>query len=370
MKKETELAKLSLRQHPFTGIRTVLCFVLLIGATPASFAHDDDGRDDDRFYLSLGDSLSVGVQPDATTGVNQRTDDGYPDQLFNILSAEEDDLRLVKLGCENRETTETMIYGGGLCEYEEGSQLAQAIKFLRKHGDDVALITIDIGVNDVIFSGCIIETDGIVTGVDVGCILDPDGPFAQVAANLPIILSALQQAADDDTQIVGMTYYNTFLAAWLTGPEGQALAEQSALLANILNNDVLGQTYAAFYVPVADVAGAFDSNNFTEMPFPTPDSPLMIPQNVALICLWSYMCVPDPVGPNIHANPTGYGVIAATFEEVLRADDDDDDYRKGHKHDDRHHDRHDDRRGRKGVGRHLNDDEGDHREKISGAKDE
>ncbi|MGB7934458.1 MAG: SGNH/GDSL hydrolase family protein [Gammaproteobacteria bacterium] len=348
MKKEIESAKLSLRQHPFTGIRTVLCFVLLIGATPASFAHDDDYRHDYehhhkhdyKFVLSLGDSLSVGVQPDAA-GINQRTDDGYPDQLFNILSAEEDDLRLVKLGCENRETTGNMI-SGGECFYEEGSQLAQAVKFLRKHGDDVALITIDIGVNDVIFSGCLIETDGIVTGVDVGCILAPDGPFAQVAANLPIILSTLRQAADDDTPIVALNYYNTFLASWLTGLDGQVLAEQSAQLASILNNDVLGQTYAAFDVPVADVAGAFDSNNFTDMvPFPTPDGPFMIPQNVALICLWTYMCVPDPVGPNIHANPTGYGVIAATIEQVLPADDDDD-YRKGHKHVDRHHDRHND----------------------------
>jgi lysophospholipase L1-like esterase len=339
MKKGIKSANLSLQQHPFAGIRTVLCFVLLIGATPASFAHDRDYRPVDKFYLSLGDSLSVGVQPDVT-GINQRTDDGYPDQLFNILSAEEKHLRLVKLGCENRETTENMI-SGGECFYEEGSQLAQAVKFLREHGDHVALITIDIGVNDVIFSGCIIETDGIVTGVDVDCILAPDGPFAQVAANLPIILSTLQQAADNDTPIVALNYYNTFLASWLI-PGGQVLAEQSALLASILNNDVLGQTYAAFNVPVADVASTFDSNNFTDMvPFPTPDSPFLIPQNVALICLWTYMCVPDPVGPNIHANPTGYGVIAATIEQVLPADDDDN-YRKGHKHDDWRHDRHDD----------------------------
>ena len=340
MKKEIGSPKLPLRPRPFMGIRTALCFVFFVGATPATFAHDHHDRSDDKFYLALGDSLSVGVQPDAT-GINRRTDDGYPDQVFNILSAEEDDLRLVKLGCENRETTENMI-SGGECFYEEGSQLAQAVKFLRKHGDDVALITVDIGVNDVIFSGCIIETDGIVTGVDVDCILAPDGPFAQVAANLPIILSTLKQAADDRTPIVAVNYYNTFLASWLTGPEGQMLAQQSALLASILNNDVLGQTYAAFNVPVADVAGAFDSDNFTDMvPFPTPDSPYMIPQNVALICLWTHMCVPDPVGPNIHANPAGYGVIAATIEQLLPPDDDDD-YREGHNDDDRRQEGHDD----------------------------
>jgi len=317
MKKEIESAKLSLRQRPFTCVWTILCFVLLIGTTPASLAHSDH----DKYYLSLGDSLSVGIQPDAT-GINQRTNDGYPDQLFNILSAEEDGLRLVKLGCDKRETTGNLIPGGE-CIYEEGSQLAQAVKFLRKHLDDVALITIDIGLNDVIFSGCLIETGGIVTGVDDDCILAPDRPFAQIAAKLPIILSRLQRAADKNTPIVALDNYNTFLASWLTGPEGQVLAEQSALLASILNNDVLGQTYDAFNVPVANVAGAFDSNNFTDMvPFPTPDSPFMIPQNVALICLWTYMCVPDPVGPNIHTNPTGYGVIVATIEQVLPAEDD------------------------------------------------
>ena len=100
-----------------------------------------------------------------------------------------------------------------------------------------------------------------MTGVDIDCILAPDGPFAKVATNLPIILSALQQAADDDTPIVAMNYYNTFLASWLTGPEGEVLALQSALLADIFNNDILGQTYAAFGVPVAGVAGAFDSSS-------------------------------------------------------------------------------------------------------------
>lgn len=357
MNRAHDLTELSRREPRFTALYTVVCLVFLFGATPASVAHDKYHKDDGEIYLSLGDSLSVGVQPDAT-GTNQLTDEGYPDQLFEALSEEEGDLRLVKLGCGNRETTENMI-SGGECSYEEGSQLAEAVKFLRKHRDDVALITIDIGVNDVIFSGCIIETDGIVTGVDIDCILAPDGPFAQVATNLPIILSALQQAADDDTPIVAANYYNTFLAAWLTGPAGEALAIQSALLADIFNNDVLGQTYAAFGVPVADVAVAFDSNNFTDMvPFPTPDSPLMIPQNVALICLWTYMCVPEPVGPNIHANPTGYGVIAATIGELLPVDDDDDDHhhRKGQKAGDRHHNRHDNRK-------HRHRHDGHHRHK-------
>jgi len=67
---------------------------------------------------------------------------------------------------------------------------------------------------------------------------------------------------------------------------------------------------------VADVAGAFHSSNFATMvPFPPPHN--SVPLNVATICQLTYMCVPAPVGPNIHANPDGYGVMAATFAAVL-----------------------------------------------------
>jgi hypothetical protein len=49
------------------------------------------------------------------------------------------------------------------------------------------------------------------------------------------------------------------------------------------------------------------------VPLPTPAGPIIVPLNVAVICQLTYMCVPPPVGPNIHANRIGYSVIAATF---------------------------------------------------------
>ena len=42
-----------------------------------------------------------------------------------------------------------------------------------------------------------------------------------------------------------------------------------------------------------------------------------IPLNVALVCQWTWMCAPPPVGPNIHAKAEGYGVIAGAFLAVL-----------------------------------------------------
>lgn len=276
----------------------------LVLAIPAIASADDNGV---RYYVSLGTSLSVGTQPDAT-GENQPSDEGYADQLFDIIEPNFRKITLVKLGCPG-ETTTTMM-AGGKCSYEAGSQLAQAVEFLHAHKHKVELITIDMGVNDILAAGCIVGTD-----VDFACI---QGAFAQIAGNLPIILQAVQNAAAAGTPIVGMNYYNTFLAFWLAGPDGQGLAVESAGLASFLNHAVLGPTYGAFGIPVADVAAAFHSDNFaTLVPFPLPPPNDFVPLNVATICALTYMCVPAPIGPNIHANPTGYGVIAATFAATL-----------------------------------------------------
>lgn len=276
--------------------------ILILTIPIVGAAKDNNGV---RYYVSLGTSLSVGIQPGAD-GVNQRTNDGYADQLFDIIEPQYRKIRLVKLGCPG-ETTTTMM-GGGICNYPKGSQLAEAVSFLHAHKDKVELITIDLGVNDILAADCIVGTN-----VDFSCI---NGALGQIAINLPIILSALREAADPDTQIVGMNYYNTFLAAWLSGIDGQVLAMESAGLANFLNYGVLQPIYDGFGIPVADVAGAFQSNNFTTMvPFPPPF--FSVPFNVAVICQWTYMCVPGPIGPNIHANPDGYGVMAATFAAVL-----------------------------------------------------
>ena len=38
-----------------------------------------------------------------------------------------------------------------------------------------------------------------------------------------------------------------------------------------------------------------------------------LPKAVAYICTYTWMCAAPPVGPNIHANILGYGIIANTF---------------------------------------------------------
>ncbi|MEJ2128820.1 MAG: SGNH/GDSL hydrolase family protein [Woeseiaceae bacterium] len=276
--------------------------VVVLLAAPAASAADEEAV---RYYVSLGTSLAAGVQPDAQ-GINQVTDDSYADQLFGMIQDDYSKLKLVKLGCPG-ETTVTMM-DGGLCEYPKKSQLAEAVSFLHAHKDKVELVSIDIGVNDILAQGCIVGTN-----VDFACINDA---LVRISENLPVILGELRAAAHPDTQFAGMNYYNSFLAFWLQGPEGQVLAHQSAALAEYLNYGVLGPIYGLYGMPVADVAAAFNSSRFDiSVPFPPPY--YSAPLNVATICQLTYMCVPAPIGPNIHANPTGYAVIAAAFDDVI-----------------------------------------------------
>jgi lysophospholipase L1-like esterase len=247
------------------------------------------------YYVSLGDSFSVGVQP---IGQPPRfeTDEGYADQLYGLLRADDSKLKLVKLGCGG-ESTRSMRFGsvdpseGFSCgppafylhRYPHKTQLAEAVSFLHAHRSDLTLVTIDIGRNDVLGGG----------GV------------SQIQANLPVILSDLREAAGPGVLIVGMSYYDPFLPfVWFGSFDlGALVAEADSLVAF---NDVLRGDYRAAGDPVADVEGAFSSTD-------TSLEPDEVPRDVERICEWTWMC---SVG-DIHPNASGYRVIAQAFEQAL-----------------------------------------------------
>jgi len=294
-------------------LATTLMFVACDTVNEAVDAIDDIGNDADvHYYVSLGTSLSVGVQPDPS-GILLPTDDGYADVLFdNIRPAFEAagtqprELRLIKLGCPG-ETLKKMANGGS-CPYLAGSQLAAAVDFLDDNMGKVHLVTIDMGGNDFRDADCIGETVSLDCANDVS---------VQIAADLAPVLAALRTAAGPDTTIVGMNYYNPFLASWLDDAAGQVLAVQAADAVAIAM-DFLGTTYATAGMPMADVAAAFKSDDFTTMvPSSLPSPNDQLPLSVANICDFTYMCESDPLGPDIHANRAGYRLIADTIEALL-----------------------------------------------------
>jgi lysophospholipase L1-like esterase len=304
--------------NPHSALRIALvASTLTLGACDAVNELVDDINDidndaDGHYYLSLGTSLSVGVQP-SSGGTLLPGDDGYPNQLFDSIKpafeaggAAPRELRLVQLGCPG-ETLDDMINGGN-CLYIAGSQLDAAVDFLNDNAGQVHLVTIDMGANDFRNAGCV----GAI--VDIDCATDATN---QISTDLAIVLAALQNAADPGTTIVGMNYYNPYLATWLDDAAGQTLAVESAQAVALATN-ALGTTYGTAGVLVADVAAAFESDDFVTMvlsPQPAPND--MLPVNVANVCTFTYMCDPAPVGPDIHANNAGYARIAEAFEAVL-----------------------------------------------------
>ena len=249
------------------------------------------------YYLSLGDSLAAGVQPTGDPADMYRTSDGYADQLYVMAKDHFPKLQLVKLGCPG-ETTATMI-DGGICSYEDGSQLAAALEFLHAHARHTSLITIDIGWNDVapaeacILQGLAAPETCIKPGID------------SIAEHLPGILAALAAEAPG-VPIVAMNMYDPFLAYWLAGSDGKQLAYLSVnLLVGI--NGLEEQIYTAAGIPVAGVQAAFFTTDFT------PVAPSGLPHNVATICAWTWKC---SVGDN-HANHDGYHAIALAFAHEL-----------------------------------------------------
>src|SRR5450759_4569775 len=270
---------------------------LLLGTGTAALAAPAtaSGACGPAYYLSLGDSLAQGVQP-TSSGVSVVTDQGYVDDLYAAYRRQVPGLQLVKLGCPG-ESTDTMIRGRACPSYPSraSSQLAAAADFLAAHRGRIALVTLDIGANDV--DGCV-----SAAGVDNACVA---GGIAAAGTNLPVILGALQ-ATDRGVRVVGMNYYDPFLALWRQGSAGQVLATDSVGLTNTFNG-VLEKAYTASGVPVADVSTAFLTNTFLMRPV------VNLPLNVATICVLTWMCAPAPVGGNIHPRPLGYLVIAGTF---------------------------------------------------------
>ncbi len=249
-----------------------------------------------QYYMSLGTSLAVGIQPDAN-GMNQRTDEGYADQLYRLLRLTRPRLQLVKLGCPG-ETSVTLIAGGG-CHYPvtRSSQLAEAVAFLQAHRGAVKLVTIDIGANDLLRCA-----DALTGGINPDCLTKA---FTDLECNLPDILGPLRKAAGPGVPIVAMNYYNPLVVA------EQAAARASAALVGMFNA-LLEGIYADFDVPVGDVARAFHADDFRLVP--ALDD---LPVNVVLVCQLTWMCAPPPQGPNIHANTSGYFVIALALLATL-----------------------------------------------------
>lgn len=146
---------------------------------------------------------------------------------MQTLAADDLKLELVKLGCGG-ESTASMHFGSQLPSvvlscgtpryykhllYPKGTQLAEAVSSLETHKGKVALVTIDIGANDL----SRLDAQGNV----VSCLFEPAGCATRavaIAQNLAAILEDLKSAAGPGVPIVGMTYYDVYAPLCVSDP--------------------------------------------------------------------------------------------------------------------------------------------------------
>jgi hypothetical protein len=254
----------------------VALLLALVAAAPASAERPR--------YLALGDSVPV-----------WNGSHSYPNLIQRHLRHKLPRLALRNLAVSGA-TTDSMLHG---------TQYPQARRYLRAHRGHVALITIDIGGNDIV--GC----------AGMG---GPDNPCATraratIKRNITTMLRGLRRSAPH-VPIVGMTYYDPYLGYWLAGGSYRDLA-LSTVPGLVELNKLLTKTYGG-PARTADVEGAFASTDLDTM----VDSRWgRVPLAVFRACSWlDIVCTPgQPEGFGDDPNVKGAAVIARAFERKIDA---------------------------------------------------
>jgi lysophospholipase L1-like esterase len=254
------------------------------------------------FYIVIGGSASLGFQPNGVEHHNgTRTNEGYANDVEE-LEANNVTLNLRQVGCAG-ETVRSML---GLISdrcHMPITQLSRSVTALIAYGNEEGLVTIDLGFNDL--RPCL-----LANGVEQFCVNQADNYVRQ---DLPKILKILKAAAGPNVRFVGLEYADPYLGYYRDGANGPAVAAETLTAMTRMNN-TLAQAYAAAAIPIANVPGAYQSDNNSPDPLAHVGT---VPKNVAIICQWTWMCTPPPFGPDDHPNNAGYEIIARSIISTL-----------------------------------------------------
>ncbi len=246
------------------------------------------------YYLSLGDSLAAGVQPDGS-GRDHPTSHGYVDAVADHLRKSISGLKVVKLGGGG--TSSGAIHGPPAnSSYPGSSQLDQAVRFLDSHPGQVTLVTVNLGDNDV--EGCISST-----GIDQGCV---NRGLAAVSSNLVKIGRKLRAKAGTNVPIIGISDYDQFWAYWLNGKKGRSVARSSKDVIRRLNHTI-DSSWKQAGVTSADAAPRFHTFDMHPAQLSGHGT---VPRAVEHICHLTWACSGPPIGFDDHAKRSGYKQIA------------------------------------------------------------
>ena len=261
-----------------------------------------------QFYLSLGDSYAVGYQGD----VKKTTHNGFADQLVPLARKKGYAFTLVNQGCGGATTTSMLQQKGcpalalapGAANYPNQTQVQAAVAFVKKYRARMGLVTISIGGNDV--DKCIPQADPLP------CVANN---MKGAVKNLESIVRQLRRAGGPGIRIVGTTYPDVVLGAWVRqdvfGANAFNLATTSLTAFDKYINPGLRKAYKsgnAKFVDVTTATGAFGPfDTSTLAPYGT------VPTPVAKACRLTFFCQ----FLDIHMRTPGYGIIAKLIAGTL-----------------------------------------------------
>jgi lysophospholipase L1-like esterase len=263
----------------------------LVGLSSASA----QARPPSSYYLSLGDSLAFGYQPNlvAAGDVNPADYHSYAEDLARVDPA----LSLVNFGCPG-ETTGTLVAGG--CPWPAPlhnsfggatSQLAAARAFLTAHPGQVSLVSIDIGSNDLL--ALVSQCEAAATSsaaLQICLTAGLPATLTTIATNYEIVLQTVKSLAPG-ARVVMFNLYNP-LAVTLPG---------SDQLVGVVN-----QTLAAIATGAhASVANAFGAINIKA------GSPI---EKLA-VCALTWECTSFK---NVHPTSLGYASLTLALIAAIR----------------------------------------------------
>ena len=286
--------------RPRILISVALSALALLAAVTVPDAQAQAAIRSPNYYVSLGDSYSVGYQPGlgSTPG-------------YTMYVAKHTGLTLVNFGCAGATTTSILKLVGcpivlphtvGGVTYPTTTQIAAAQAFITAHRGHIGLITVSIGGNDV--AGCATQAKPVscvATGVD------------NIKANVATLASTLRAAAGPRVPIIGSTYPDIVLGRYVF-PHNPApssavnLAKLSVTAFKVLINPALSKAYASAGGSLVDVTAA--TGAYTSLDRTVHTSAYgTIPVPVASVCALTWICEKG----DIHARTSGYTLIGKLY---------------------------------------------------------
>ena len=284
------------RMPAVIGLTALSLAVAGMVALPAAALAAKANKASPTYYVSLGDSYSVGYQPalGATTGYT-----GYVTAKSHLT--------LVNFGCGGATTTsiiddvgcpDVLPHTAGGVTYPTTTQAVAAEAFLTAHRGHIGLMTVSIGGNDV--TACATAANPITC---VGTAV------TSIKTNVTSLVAALRAAAGPKVPLIGLTYPDVILGSYVypslpATAARTSLAQESVVAFKGLINPALKTAYASaggVLVDVTAATGAYTALTKTQTlaPYGT------IPVAVANVCTLTWFC---KLG-NIHATDKGYAFI-------------------------------------------------------------